>query len=133
MICPQCNTYTEGNFCPNCGQKLKQVSKTYGQMQYSEYKRYYPDKWTAISALRRDTGLGFSEANQIINNLFGMSDDDEIKQADAEHERLYQAQEQQKAELQASAKRTAKRAGVVAGVGLYAVIKSILNLTKKYK
>lgn len=133
MICPQCNTYTESNFCPNCGKKLKLVPKTRGQMQYSEYRRYYPDKWAAISALRRDTGLGFSEANRIINNLFGMTDDDEIKKADAEHERLYQAQEQQKAELHAGAKRTAKRAGVVAGVGLYAVIKSILNLTKEYE
>ena len=62
-----------------------------------------------------------------------MTDDDEIIKADAEHERLYQAQEQQKAELHAGAKRTAKRAGVVAGVGLYAVIKSILNLTKEYE
>ena len=65
---------------------------------YEAYKRYYPDKWEAISVLRRDTGMAFTEANQVINALFGMTDDDERKKDDAEQELIYQAQLAQEAE-----------------------------------
>ena len=101
--------------------------------QFEQYKRFYPDKWEAISALRCDTGLDFAEANRIINNLFGMNDDDELKAADAEHEALYQAQETQKAELKARAGTTGKKTAVLAGVGLFAAIRSIFSLSQKDK
>ena len=94
--------------------------------QYSAYKRYYPDKWEAISALRRDTGLSFADANQIINELFGVTDDDEIRKADAEHEAIYQAQEE--AQKLASQKETG-RAGLFAG--LWTTLKSILSIGEK--
>ena len=95
--------------------------------RFDAYKQYYPDKWAAISALRRDTGLGFEDANRIINDLFGMTDDDEIRKADAEHEAIYQAQEVQKEELKEKA---GKRAKVGFGQGLYAAIKTLFTLGK---
>ena len=95
---------------------------------YDTYKQYYPDKWAAISALRRDTGLGFSEANQLINGLFGMTDDDECKKADAEHEVWYQQQEAQKA----AAEKSRKKAGTAAGIGLLAAMKAFFS-TDKHK
>ena len=94
--------------------------------QYSAYKRYYPDKWEAISALRRDTGLSFADANQIINELFGVTDDDEIRKADAEHEAIYQAQEE--AQKLASQK-TAGSAGPLTGI--WTAIKSLLSIGEK--
>ena len=101
--------------------------------QYAAYKQYYPDKWAAISVLRRETGMGFSEANRVINELFGMTDDDERIKDDAAQEKIYQAQQAQVAEVKTMVKKGAKRAGIVAGVGLWATIKTILRLTKEYE
>ncbi len=63
--------------------------------KYESYKRYYPDKWAAISALRMETGMGFNEANQVINAVFGVSDDDERRADDEAQEKIYLAQEAQ--------------------------------------
>ena len=57
---------------------------------YAAYKSYYPDKWAAISALRRETGMDFDQANAVVNALFGVSDDDERKADDAQQEQIYQ-------------------------------------------
>lgn len=54
--------------CPDCG--------TNKDEKYAEYMRYYPDKWEAMSALRRETGLSFHEANEVINKLFGITEEE---------------------------------------------------------
>ena len=54
---------------PDCG--------TNKDEKYAEYMRYYPDKWEAMSALRRETGLSFHEANEVINKLFGITEEEE--------------------------------------------------------
>ena len=101
--------------------------------KFDYYKKYYPDKWVAISVLRRETGMDFSEANDVINQLFGMTDDDERMKDDAEQEKIYQAQLTQAEEAKVAGKKRARKAGVIAGVGLWATIKTILGMTKKYK
>ena len=53
---------------PDCG--------TNKDEKYAEYMRYYPDKWEAMSALRRETGLSFREANEVINKLFGITEEE---------------------------------------------------------
>ena len=54
---------------PDCG--------TNKDEKYAEYMRYYPDKWEAMSVLRRETGLSFHEANEVINKLFGITEEEE--------------------------------------------------------
>jgi len=100
--CEKCNTEFEGTVCPNCEK----------QAQYEAYKRYYPDKMAAMSALRRETGLGFSEANHIINQLFGTNDDDECRKADG----TYKLPGEETA---------------ASGTGLFAAIKAIFSRTGK--
>lgn len=68
------------------------MSKTKQDSNFDSYKKYYPDKWAAIGALRQETGMGFTDANDVINQLFGMTDDDERIKDDAEQEIIYQAQ-----------------------------------------
>jgi hypothetical protein len=110
----------------NCGAPGHTAPQGTGDPRYESYKQYHPDKWEAISALRRDTGLGFSEANRIINDLFGMTDDDECRKADAEHEIWYQQQEAQRT----AAEKKTKKAGAAAGIGLFAAIKAIFSTGK---
>ncbi len=88
---------------------------------YAEYMRYYPDKWAAISALRCNTGMPFAQANKTIEQLFGVSHDDECKAADAEQELIYQAQQAQESRHSTNKK---------TGSGLFAAIGSIFKHTK---
>ena len=85
---------------------------------YSEYMRYHPDRWAAISALRCNTGMSFSEANRVIDQLFGTSAADEVRAADAEQEEIYQAQLAEEAQL--------KR-----GTGLFTALGAIFNRGEK--
>ncbi len=139
MFCPRCGTNAENNFCPNCGCDLRNIARSLNSKskdsknKYDVYMRYYPDKLAAIRALRIDTGMGLAEANRIINDLFGMTDDDLRRADDMEHERHYQECERAKASVKASVKKTAKTVGAVAGVGLFAAIKTILEIAKEYK
>ena len=87
---------------------------------YAEYMRYYPDKWAAISALRCNTGMAFSEANRTIEQLFGVSHEDECRAADAEQEKIYQAQ-------------LAEEAQNKSGAGLFAALGALFNRSKKGK
>ena len=85
---------------------------------YADYMRYYPDKWAAISALRCNTGMPFSEANRTIEQLFGVSHEDECRAADAEHEKIYLAQQAEESQSKAS-------------TGLFAALGAIFNRSKK--
>ena len=85
---------------------------------YSEYMRYYPDKWAAISALRCNTGMPFLEATRTIEQLFGVSHEDECRAADAEQEKIYQAQQAE--EIQSKG-----------GAGFLATLGAIFNRSKK--
>ena len=139
MFCPKCGTSAETNYCPNCGCDLRNIAKSLNSKakestnKYDVYMRYYPDKLAAIRALRIDTGMGFVEANRIINDLFGITDDDLRRADDMEHERRYQESERAKAAVKAGVKKTAKTAGIVAGAGLFVALKTIFQIAKKYK
>lgn len=87
---------------------------------YSEYMRYYPDKWAAISALRCNTGMPFLEATRTIEQLFGVSHEDECRAADAEQEKIYLAQQAEEAQSKA-------------GTGLFSALAAIFNRSKKDK
>ena len=99
----------------------------------SEYMRYYPDKWAAISALRCNTGMGFSEATRTIEQLFGISHEDECRAADAEQEKIYQAQQAAEAQRKANATKARRKAGLALGASLYALFGTIFSISKKYK
>ena len=82
MFCPNCGNYADSNFCPNCGCDLRNivikpqtacVPRRQGN-NYSSYMQYYPDKLEAIRRLRIDTGMGIAEADRIIDQLFGKTD-----------------------------------------------------------
>ena len=100
---------------------------------YADYMRYYPDKWAAISALRCNTGMTSIQATRTIEQLFGTSFDEELKAADAEQEKIYQAQQVEASRRKAKAAKSRKTAGLVIGGGLYAVFGTIFQLAKKYK
>ena len=100
---------------------------------YADYMRYYPDKWAAISALRCNTGMTSLQAARTIEQLFGTSLDEEVKAADAEQEKIYQAQQAEESRRKAKAAKSRKTAGLVIGGGLYAVLGTIFQLSKKYK
>ena len=85
---------------------------------YAEYMRYYPDKWAAISALRCNTGMPFSEANRTIEQLFGVSHEDECRAADAEHEKIYLAQQAEEAQSKSN-------------TGFLAALGALFNRSKK--
>ena len=92
MICSHCGASVTGDFCTTCGAKAGATDAVAAHGPYSEYMRFYPDKWAAISALRCSTGMPFTQANKTIEDLFGVSHDDECKAADAEQELIYQQQ-----------------------------------------
>ena len=83
MYCPDCGTYTDTNFCPNCGKDLRKYRKKPASAKtqpadYFKYLRYYPDTLEAVRRLRIDTGMSSYEAMEIIERLFGkVSDRDE--------------------------------------------------------
>ena len=129
MQCKKCKTNSSGNFCPNCGAPLQAEQAG----PYAAYMHYYPDKLAAISALRRDTGMGFSDAVRAINSLFGITDDEIILAADAEHEKQLRAQEETREQLKAAGKKAAKVAGIAAAAGIYGFFSVIFKLMKKYK
>ena len=119
MICSHCGAAVTGDFCTTCGAKaagLHAAEATQGP--YAEYMRFYPDKWAAISALRCNTGMPFAQANKTIEQLFGVSHDEECKAADAEQELVYQAQYAQE-------EHSAPRAG------LSSILSKIFNPSKK--
>lgn len=133
MYCPDCGTYANTNFCPNCGKDLRKYRKKPASAKaqpadYSKYLRYYPDTLEAVRRLRIDTGMSSYEAMEIIERLFGkVSDRDENPPL---------SQRRSTAERKQTVRKTAKAVGkgvavTAAATGLV-FLSTIAKLTKRY-
>ena len=136
MYCPDCGTHVESNFCPTCGKDMRNVviKKIPPQKHkskynnYSEYMQYYPDKTAAIKRLRADTGMGIVQAETIITNLFEAATTTPQSPVSTDEQAFTVTTKATKRKV----KKAVATAGAVAAGGLFAGLKVIFYVAKKY-
>ena len=144
MRCPDCSTYAESNFCPQCGRNLqncssckKQQEKIYlGSTQISprQFKQLEQqiaagEKLEAIKQIRLWAKMGLADAKFIADHFHSI--DFSIPQA-SPHRRspLDKPSSQNKAAKVAT--KIGKGAGLVACFGCYGLFQIVAGLVKPF-